>query len=947
MPPGGVTSLLVSGVVPWVHYLFNWWTWWVGDTIGALVVMPLLLVWTAEPRQAWRRHQLSVAVPLGVALVIVVVFFVYARASEQARIKLAFEQRTQTLAHTLRSSFNGYLDALHSVESFHASKRQMERHDFHTFVQHLFTRHPGIQALSWDRRILDVERVAYEEAIQREGYANFQITEQNAQGQIVRAAQRPEYVVVSYIEPHAGNTSALGYDVASAENRLEALQRARDTGEPSATSRVMLVQETGQQFGMLIFLPLYTNGRPHNTVQERRENLHGYATGVFRIDDMIETSLHGFALDGIELRLYDEMAPVGERLLYSRQWPAQGDAERTVNAVDGESTAGLHWSTTFEMAGRRWVLQFSPTLAYLMAQRTWYAWTILACGVLFVGLLGAFLLALTARTISTERLVAERTAANVMLEREIAARRQAEEALRASAVRYRELFENANDILYTHDLQGNFTALNRMGEQLTGYSREDILAMNISQIAAPEHLELARQMITRQLAGSPATMYEVDIITRGGQRRTLEVSTQLISQAGIALGMQGIARDITERKRLEAHLRQAQKMEAVGTLAGGIAHDFNNILMAILGYTELTLHDVPEESIAWHNLQAVLVAGKRATALVRQILTFGRRTEQARQPIQLPPLIKETLKLLRATLPTTIELRQVLDENPMTVLADPTQIHQVLINLCTNAAQAMRQSGGVLEVRLEAIDLPAAVATPPAGLRAGPYIRLTVRDTGHGMQPETMERIFEPFFTTKGPGEGTGLGLAVVHGIIASHGGVITVVSTPGQGTTFVVYLPQSEQRPAPLARPQEPVPRGHECLLFVDDEEALVRLGQAQLAQLGYEVVACTSSVKALEVFQATPQRFDLVITDQTMPQMTGEALTRALRHLRPDLPVILCTGFSDVMTAEKAQALGIDAFCMKPLFIHDLGLTIRQVLGRRVAQKGSRVVVVLVSLP
>jgi PAS domain S-box-containing protein len=897
--------------------------------------MPLLLVWTAEPHQAWRRHQLSVAVPLGVAFVIVVVFFVYARASEQARIKLAFEQRTQTLAHTLRSSFDGYLDALHSVKSFHASTRQMQRHDFSTFVQHLFTRHPGIQALSWDRYIPDVARVAYEEAMQHEGYANFQITEQNAQGQIVRAAQRPEYVVVTHIEPHAGNASALGYDVASGVIRLAALQRARDTGEPSATSRVTLVQETSQQFGMLIFLPMYAKGRPHSTVQERRENLYGYATGVFRIDDMIKASLHNFALDGMVLQLYDETAPVGERLLYSRQWPAQGDTERLRHTVDEASATGLQWSTTFEMAGRRWVLQFSLTLAYFMAQRTWYTWAILACGMLFVGLLGAFLLILTGYTISTERLVAERTAANIMLEHEITARRQAEEALRESAVRYRGLFENANDILYTHDLQGNFTALNRMGEQLTGYSREDILTMNISQIVAPEHLELARQMITRQLAGSPATMYEVDIITRGGQRRPLEVSMQLISQAGTALGIQGIARDITERKRFEAQLRQAHKMEAVGTLAGGIAHDFNNILMAILGYTELTLQEVPEDSTTWHNLQAVRVAGKRAADLVHQILTFGRRTEQERQPIQLHSLIKETLKLLRATLPATIELRQVLDENPVTVLADPTQIHQVLINLCTNASQAMRQSGGILEVRLEALDLPTAVVAPPADLRTGPYIRLTVRDTGHGMKPETMERIFEPFFTTKGPGEGTGLGLSVVHGIIASHGGVITVASTQGQGTTFVVCLPQSEQRAAPMARPEEPVPRGHECLLLVDDEEALVRLGQAQLAQLGYEVVACISSVKALEVFQAAPQRFDLVITDQTMPQMTGEALTRALRHLRPDLPIILCTGFSDSMTAEKAQALGIDAFCTKPLFIHDLGRTIRQVLERRLAQK------------
>jgi CheY-like chemotaxis protein len=325
---------------------------------------------------------------------------------------------------------------------------------------------------------------------------------------------------------------------------------------------------------------------------------------------------------------------------------------------------------------------------------------------------------------------------------------------------------------------------------------------------------------------------------------------------------------------------------------------------------------------------------------VQQILTFSRRTEQERKPTQLHLLVQEALRLLRATLPTTIELQQELDESLGTVLADPIQLHQVLLNLCTNAAQAMRESGGMLAVRLDTISFPTDGVQPPPGLRSGPYVRLTVRDTGPGMPPEVRERVFEPFFTTKGPGEGTGLGLAVVHGIVASHGGAITVDSAPGQGTTFVVYLPQSTRLPAAVVRLEEPVPRGHECILFVDDEDALARLGQALLAQLGYEVVAYTSSVEALEAFQAAPERFDLVITDQTMPHLTGESLTRALRRIRPDIPIILCTGFSDTMTEERAQALGIEAFCLKPLGIYDLGLTIRQVLGRRREQKGIPVV-------
>ena len=924
----GVTSLLAGGIIPWPTGLVHWWTWWIGDTIGALVVIPLLLVWTAAPRQVWRRRQFTVVLPLGVAFVLVVIFFVHARSVEQARIKLDFEQWAHTLADTLRNRFDGYLDALHAIESFYASAPEVGRHAFSTFVQRLFARHPGIQALSWDRRVPDVERSAYEAAMRQAGYPAFQITEQNAQGQLVRAAARQEYVAVTYIEPSAGNESALGYDVASETDRLVALHGARDTGAPRATGRLMLVQESSQQFGLLIFLPLYSTGLPPDTVEARRQHLHGYVTGVFRIGDMMEASLRTFERDSLGLRLEDEMAPVGERLLYSRQW---GIPERSFHEADREHAARLHWRGTFEMAGRLWVLRVAPTLAYLTEQRTWYAWSIITCGLLFVGLLGAFLLVLTGRAVRTEQLVAERTTANAALEREIAERTRMGVALRESEVRYRELFENANDMLYTHDLAGNFTALNRMGEQLTGYTRDELLARNISYIVAPEHLELIQHMMARTHAGLPATMNEVDIVTKAGQRRTLEVSTQLIVRAGSPLGVQGIARDITERTRLEVQLRQAQKMEALGTLAGGIAHDFNNILTAILGYTELALFNIPAESPTWHHLQAVRRAGQRAAALVQQILTFSRRTEQERTPTQLQLLIQETLQFLRATLPTTIALQQDLDNSVGTVLADSVQIHQVLLNLCTNAAHAMRETGGELHVRLEAIRLPTEDASPPPGLGAGPYVRLTVRDTGHGMPPEIRERIFEPFFTTKGPAEGTGMGLSVVHGIIASHGGAITVDSAPRHGTTVMVYLPQSAQLPVARTRPEVPVPQGRECILFVDDEEALAYLGHALLTELGYEVVALTSSIEALAVFQAAPEHFDLVITDHTMPQLTGEALAQALRYIRPHLPIILCTGFSETITAEKAQTLGIDAFCLKPFVLQDLGHTIRRVLRQR----------------
>ena len=392
---------------------------------------------------------------------------------------------------------------------------------------------------------------------------------------------------------------------------------------------------------------------------------------------------------------------------------------------------------------------------------------------------------------------------------------------------------------------------------------------------------------------------------------------------------------ISERKRLEAQLRQAQKMEAIGTLAGGIAHDFNNILTAILGYTDLALDDIRQESTAWNYLHEVRKAGLRAKTLVQQILTFSRRTEQPRTPVPLPLLIKEVLALLRASIPSTIEIRQEITQDVGTVLGDPTQLQQVLLNLCTNAAHAMHVTGGRLEVRLEAVVVDTPMITQHPELQPGPSVCITVTDTGHGIPPEVMERIFEPFFTTKGPGEGTGMGLALVHGIITDHGGAVLVDSVVGQGTTFTIYLPRSPEpaqneasQDASVSPGSQP---GTECVLFVDDETILVSLGQAILQRLGYDVVACTSSVEALEVFRAAPRRFDLVITDQTMPHMTGEVLAQELRRLRSDIPIILCTGFSHVMHAERAQELGIDAFLMKPLAMQDLAQTIQQVMAAR----------------
>lgn len=390
-----------------------------------------------------------------------------------------------------------------------------------------------------------------------------------------------------------------------------------------------------------------------------------------------------------------------------------------------------------------------------------------------------------------------------------------------------------------------------------------------------------------------------------------------------------------EKRQLENQLRQTQKMEAIGTLAGGIAHDFNNLLTPILGYTEMVLQDAPKDSTMAANLAEVLKAAGHAKGLVRQILSLSRQSRYEVKPLRLEDVVGDALKLLRSTIPSTIEIRHRLSADNRTVTADTTQVHQVIMNLCTNAFHAMKNTGGVLSVNLLSTEISpdSKINRQDRILEPGPYQVIEVSDTGTGMDKAVMERIFDPYFTTKGSGEGTGLGLSVVHGIIKNYGGAITVHSKPGQGTTFRVYLPCSNTPFMDETKDvTEPVPRGTERILVVDDETAIVDLVSSMLKSRGYTVTGCAECSAALNLFRKDPQAFDLVITDMTMPHMTGIQLAQALRAIRPDIPLIVCTGFSELIDEAKALDLGFQKFLMKPIVRRDLCRTVRDVLDQRV---------------
>ena len=529
---------------------------------------------------------------------------------------------------------------------------------------------------------------------------------------------------------------------------------------------------------------------------------------------------------------------------------------------------------------------------------------------------------------------------------------------------FKSLGENAPDIVYTLDMDGLFSYVNPAWEKILGHKREEVIGKYLGNYARKEDAKGYFRAFER-VRDNEETIVDttVSLLNKDGSIRLLQAScSPNFNSKGKMIGVVGVLKDITQQRQLEVQLQQSQKMEALGTLAGGITHDFNNILGAILGYTELTILDARDERKVRQHLEKIQVAGYRARDLVNQILAFSRQTKQERSPVQISSIVKEILKMLRASLPSTIEIRQNIQADQGTVDADPTHIHQVLMNLCTNAAHAMQENGGILEVGIQNMDFGLRSAdfrkdekrTTLVGhasdstgqtnqisesqieyldILPGHYLELTVRDTGIGMTPDVLGRIFYPYFTTKEKGHGTGLGLSVVHGIIKSHGGSITVESKPGQGTTFHVYLPRMEYSKETAnkmaASPYKGIPTGHERILFIDDEQALVDIGKQMLEHLGYEVIIRTSSIEALELFKAEPDRFDLVITDMTMPNMTGERLAKAMIKIRPDIPIIVCTGFSERINEETVRQIGIRKLAMKPLVMQDLAGAIRRVLG------------------
>ncbi len=509
----------------------------------------------------------------------------------------------------------------------------------------------------------------------------------------------------------------------------------------------------------------------------------------------------------------------------------------------------------------------------------------------------------------------------------ITSRYEYEERLR----KYEQIVSGSRDLMSLINKDYVYEAVNETYLAFWERKREQIVGKSVAEMMGLEAFtRKIKPRLDRALAGESVNYQESFDYPKIGTR-FMDVSYfPSIDARGNVEGAVINARDITETRQLESRLAQSQKMESIGTLAGGIAHDFNNILSPIIGYTELMQMELPADSPPQKYAREILAAARRASNLVKQILTFSRQADQEIKPLKIQPILKEILKLIRSTIPSSIEIRQHIDPDCGTVLADPTQIHQIAMNLVTNASHAMADGKGVLSIGLKDVEIGGD--TPGSNLEPGTYVCLSIADTGVGMDPPTIEKIFNPYFTTKERGKGTGLGLSVVHGIVTSLHGDIIVTSQPGKGSTFDIYLPKLEMQPEPgKAQAPRVLKTGSERILLVDDEPHVVFSVESLLTHLGYTVTARLSSVEALALFQDGPDSYDLVITDMTMPNLTGDMLAMEILKIRPQMPVIICTGFSEKIDARKARQFGIKGFLMKPVALHELAEMVRKLLDEK----------------
>ena len=889
----GSTVLLVAGVIPASNFLINSGTWWIGDTIGVVIFAPLVLIWTLRPRELWKSRRLIVSVPIAIVFALVVAAVGFGANWERGQLTLQFERQATALAGALEKSLISYVAVLHSLESFYAASANIDRSEFRTFVARPFTELTGLQALSWNPRVLGSERDEFENGTRQEGFPNFQITERNAEGQLVRATRRPEHISVHFIEPFEGNEKAFGYDVASNPTRREAMALARDTGKPIATARITLVQETGRQFGVLVFMPVYGKGLPHDTLERRRRNLAGFMVGVFRGGNIVKSALQDWDQEGLIYRLLDETAPAGEQFLFENQPQGHGIVTLEEKGIFGGSMP-IGRNFPIVVGGRQWRFEVTPSQEYLARHRQEYAWLILIAGMLLTSLVGSFVLVVSGRSELLRSLVAERTHYLTQSEKQV-----------------RAIVDNANDGIITTNDQGIIQSANPATEIIFGYSCEDLIGQNVSILTPEPHRSSHDTYIANYLDTGGANIIGIGREVEG-QRKDgasvvldLSISEFFVGENHLFLGM---VRDISERKEMDR-----MKSEFVST----VSHELRTPLTSIKGSLGLVaggaLGALPEKAKGM-----VAVANKnteRLIDLVNDILDMEKlqsdRMEFDFQPLDLSGLVTEAVETNEGFAKehgVTFVLGDLASE--VAVRGDGNRLTQVISNLLSNAAKFSPQGGevGVLVVRRDGV------------------ARVLISDYGPGIPEGFREHIFGRFAQADGSDTrqkgGTGLGLNISKSIVEKHGGTVGFDSEVGVGTTFYFDLPElgvrkEEQTPSVESTVSVDASRGKDfCVLVCEDDPDVAKILSTTIEQAGFSADIAYDADEAVDML--AHGRYDAMTVDIMLPGKDGLSLIRELRCNKEtkDLPIVVVSAkAAEARRKESASPLAVVDWLEKPL--------------------------------
>ena len=861
----------------------------------------------SSPLPIWKRLRALLVFLVGAALTLA--GFLFTRDAYRRQVEAQFQAAARDRAESVVQGLQIGFDDVAILRGFFEASDEVSRQDFDDFLAPVLARHPYIQALQWLPEVTPGNRTALE-AEARRTHPGFRYFNRNAEGKALELAPGDTFFAVHYVAPLRGNEVTLGYSAMSVATRQETLGKALRTGRLTASGRIRLIQETAEQAGLLVMQP----------VRGKAGRALGVVQGVFRMGDLVQKSVAFLEPKGVIVRLFDASAPAAESLLHEEPSP--------LPALGRVKDEGLRLVRTFDVAGRNWTVAVTPAGGHYTLGIPGGAWIVLLGGMAFSLLLAGYVQTLLSNEADIRGQVETRT-------RELALETQSHlrdaQALRESEARFRHLLEVMGEGLWVLDGKGATTFVNRRMAEMLGYAPGEMVGRSLFEFMAEADVPQAQRNMADRRDGQGAQHDFRFLRKDGGELWTIVTGTPVLDEDGQVVSILGVITDITERRRQEQAQLQSQKLESLGVLAGGIAHDFNNLLTAILGNISLAQLCIPKLSPAWPYLENMERTVHRATNLTRQMLAYSGKGRFVVGPLDLNQAVEEMSHLLSVSISKKVALRYQLQPGLPVLMAEASQIQQVVMNLVTNASEAIGEAEGIVSIRTGTQTFGADLLArdfPGQPLEPGLFITLEVSDTGLGMAPEVQARIFEPFFTTKFTGRG--LGLSAMQGIVRGHHGGIRVYSELGQGTTFKLIFPAGTGEAPSAAEPRiEDTWRGRGTILVVDDEESVRLVAAELLRSMGFDVIMANDGLEALGTFRESTVPIRAVLMDLTMPRLDGVETFRELRCLDPGCRVVLTSGYNEQEAIQDFLGKGLVAFVQKPFLRSDLLQAMRKALG------------------